>query len=243
MESTPVSNRDVSLDAARGAAIVALIGYHILFDLWYFDVVSFDPIVRYLAYPIAGSFIVIAGISLHLKSEYIRRRRSDYQRYTYAFFKRGGLLLVIGAGITLATWIYPHEGFIIWGILHLIGAGTILAIPFIHLGRWNVLAAALIIIIWLIFFPVYGPDYLMPFGIYSQELYTLDYWPLIPWFSLILIGIACGSALYPEGVITRTGRGTVLQVLAIPGRHSLLIYLAHQPIIIGLLAVTGIITL
>lgn len=235
------TNRVVALDAARGGAIIAMIAYHIIFDLNYFGIIAFDPLFRYLAYPIAGAFIFIAGISLHLKMKSIRVQ-SESKEYVRTFLSRGLKLLLIAAAITIATWVYPHDGFIVFGILHLIGTATILSIPFLALGRWNVIPAALILMIWIIFFPISGPGYLIPIGIYPPGFITLDYEPLIPWFSLVLLGIAAGSISY-------SGRGIykynncLFRLLAIPGRYSLIIYLIHQPIIIGSLFLTGLVAI
>ncbi|MBR1368116.1 hypothetical protein RJ53_00845 [Methanocalculus chunghsingensis] len=223
--------RDSALDATRGIALTLMIIYHILFDLAYFGIYTIHPDMWYAAIPIAGTFIFIAGISLHLKVESLKRKRNNYN-VTIALLRRGGFLLLIASGITIATWIYPHEGFIIWGILHLIGAGTILAIPFLRLGRWNILPAALILIIWALVYPVAGPDYLIPLGIHTPGLYSLDYLPIIPWFALILLGIGAGSIRYTEKIVQREVSKPV-QTLAFIGRNTLIIYLIHQPIIIG----------
>lgn len=230
-------HRDITLDAARGGAICAMVAYHLLFDLTYFGILDLNSAFRYLAIPIAGSFIFIAGISLHLKA-----KSTERIHHPEIFLRRGGKLLCIAAAITLITWIYPHEGFIIWGILHLIGAATILAIPFLHLGRWNIIPACLIILIWLIFFPITGPDYLIPLGIHSSSFFTLDYEPLIPWFSLILLGIAFGPIRSARNRLHQKAT-TPMRYLAGIGRHSLLIYLIHQPLIIGMLYLTGMIRL
>lgn len=233
MSARDPAKRDVLLDAARGGAIIAMILYHIIFDLNYFEMIQIDSYFYYLAYPIAGTFIFIAGISLHLKAQSIRKR-SGNRGYAYPFISRGFSILAIAAGITIVTWIYPHEGFIVFGILHLIGVSTILAILFLPLGKWNILPAGVIILIWFIFFPLYGPAYLIPLGIYPPGFYTLDYEPLIPWFSLILLGMAAGAFRYSEKP-KQQRNNRIVNFLAVPGRNSLFIYIIHQPIIIGCL--------
>lgn len=231
------TKRDELLDAARGVSLIAMIVYHIIFDLSYFGIIQVDPFFRYMAYPIAGSFIFIAGISLHLKARSIGMQ-ADYRSSVSPLISRGIKILGIAAGITIVTWIYPHEGFIVFGILHLIGISTILAILFLPLGRWNILPAGMIILIWFLFFPVYGPAHLIPLGIYPPGFYTLDYEPLIPWFSLILLGIAAGTFRYSKKEI-KQHNNRIVNLLAVPGRNSLLIYLIHQPIIIGFLVLIG----
>lgn len=226
--------RDGALDATRGIALTLMIIYHILFDLAYFGIYTIHPDFWYAAIPIAGTFIFIAGISLHLKAESLKRRCNDC--IATPLLRRGIFLLLIGAGITVATWIYPREGFIIWGILHLIGAGTILAIPFLRFGRWNILPAALILIIWVFVYPVAGPDYLIPLGIHTPGFYSLDYLPIIPWFAVMLLGIVAGSILYTRNIV-QTEMKKPVQALAFIGRHTLIIYLIHQPIIIGIILI------
>ncbi|MCP1715096.1 putative membrane protein [Methanocalculus alkaliphilus] len=226
--------RDGALDAARGTALTLMIIYHILFDLAYFGIYTIHPDIWYAAIPIAGTFIFIAGISLHLKAESLKRKRID--SIAIPLLHRGLFLLLIGAGITVATWIYPREGFIIWGILHLIGAGTILAIPFLRFGRWNILPAAFILLIWFFVYPIAGPDYLIPLGIHTPGLYSLDYLPIIPWFAVMLLGLVAGSILYTGNIVQREVNKPV-QALAFIGRHTLIIYLIHQPIIIGIILI------
>jgi len=237
MSESHETKRDDLLDATRGVSLIAMIAYHIIFDLRYFGIIQIDPFFRYMAYPIAGSFIFIAGISLHLKARSIGMQ-ADYRGSASPFISRGIKILGIAAGITIVTWIYPHEGFIVFGILHLIGISTILAILFLPLGRWNILPAGMIILIWFLFFPVYGPAHLIPLGIYPPGFYTLDYEPLIPWFSLILLGIAAGTFRYSKKEI-KQHNNRIVNLLAVPGRNSLLIYLIHQPIIIGFLVLIG----
>lgn len=234
-------NRFVALDAARGGAIIAMIAYHIIFDLNYFGIFAFDPQFKYLAYPIAGTFIFIAGISLHLKAESIGTQ-SDRRLYIRTFLSRGLKILLIAALITLVTWFYPHDGFIVFGILHLIGTATLLAIPFLPFGKWNVIPASLVLLIGFFFFPIIGPAYLIPIGVYPPGFTSLDYEPLIPWFSLILFGIAAGSIGF-SGKKIQNKSNPLFRILAIPGRNSLIIYLIHQPVIIGTLVLIGLVTI
>ncbi len=248
MEMTPGAERSITLDACRGAAICAMVAYHFIFDLVYFGIIEADPSFRYIAYPIAGSFIAIAGISLHLKSESLRRQERTGWQFIQPFLRRGFQLLAIGFGITCVTWIYPHEGFIIWGILHALGAATILGIPFLRYQKLIMPVAILIIATWLLFFPLYGPDYLLPLGIHEPGFLSLDYIPLIPWFPVFLLGIAAGSYFFQKKTEKERQMQTgdhhmLLTLLAVPGRHSLAIYLIHQPVIIGLLLLLGSITL
>jgi uncharacterized membrane protein len=64
--------------------------------------------------------------------------------------------------------------------------------------------------------------------------------PLLPWFGLVLIGMACGSLFYPDGsrgFSLRTAEPAFARPFSILGRHSLFIYFLHQPLILLLIAV------
>jgi uncharacterized membrane protein len=73
-----------------------------------------------------------------------------------------------------------------------------------------------------------------------------DYRPLLPWFGVVLIGLSFGNVVYAGGLRSVSLADTAL-LLTRPllplGRNSLFIYLIHQPIIIALLALSGVVDL
>ena len=80
-------------------------------------------------------------------------------------------------------------------------------------------------------------------GIWCPGDAGADWYPLLPWIGAVLVGVAIGAALYPDGErgpslrrLVRAPRGAVLA--GAPGRHSLPIYLVHQPVLIGLTGMT-----
>ena len=76
------------------------------------------------------------------------------------------------------------------------------------------------------------------FGIYSPGFSSFDYFPLIPWLGVFLIRAALGMSAYSSrrSLLPWCLPGTFVNAA---GRHSLLIYIAHQPLIMGLLYVLG----
>ncbi|MDR0980582.1 MAG: DUF1624 domain-containing protein [Methanocalculaceae archaeon] len=237
------------LDTGSGVAILLMIGYHVLFQLSFFapdQIPWFNPYVLTGA-PIAFLFVTIAGVSLIL----FTAKENSLPKAARKMFVRGIYILCFAAVITMASWlIFPSE-MIVFGILHLIGCATIFAIPFVVLkiSGWITFGFGIIIIaVSPLLDYVRGPAFLIPFGITPVGFATLDYEPLIPWFGVLLIGVALGSVLYKGGVRCKAlaGLGEMPKAaapVAFLGRHSLLIYLIHNPIIFVILFAAGFVSL
>jgi uncharacterized membrane protein len=244
---TPLKARFWELDLLRGCAVVTMILFHLAFDLNYFGVYSLSiqsGFWFYLARITAGTFILLAGVSLSLSSA--RARLLGQQRLYIKFLKRGLKIFAIGLGITAATYLLIGNGFVIFGILHFIGLSIIISYPFLNLKSKNVIIGLMIILIgqYLQGVSVDFP-WLLWLGLIPTGLRTLDYIPLFPWFGVILIGIFIGDTFY-GGYRRRIllpdlsgNASTMLFVLL--GRNSLPIYLIHQPMLIALLYISGLI--
>lgn len=232
--------RYYEVDALRGIALLCMIIYHTLFCLYFFTNITpwFDPAVH-SGVPIAACFIGIAGLSLVLAKAKPKK-----------YLVRGLELIGLGLCITLVTWFFYPSGFVVFGVLSLIGLGTVLAIPFVsEKVKWFVPAAlgVIVVLLNLIVSKMYlSIPYLIPLGFKIYGFSTLDYEPLIPWFGVMLLGLAVGKLLYPGGkrrsFLEKLGSmPRVLTPLCFAGRHTLIIYLAHVPVIILVMMLFGVI--
>jgi uncharacterized membrane protein len=233
------------IDMARGIAILMMIIFHTVYDLSFFQIFPVNVSAgfwRYFAFATASLFLLVVGISLTISRARAALTVSRYQ-LALKFFYRGAGIFLIGLFITLCTWLYLGDGFIVFGILHLIGISIMLSPLFFPLKKYSIIAGLLCIAIGWFFTIITGPLWLLPFGIHPATFWSVDYEPIFPWFGMVLIGIGLGEYLYPEGVrrfALPSLPPAAVRLLAFPGRHSLLIYLGHQPIIILLLsALTG----
>jgi uncharacterized membrane protein len=71
-----------------------------------------------------------------------------------------------------------------------------------------------------------------------------DYRPLLPWFGIVLIGLFFGNVVYGDGsrpAVMEDKAPVPARPLLPLGRNSLFIYLIHQPILIALLAASGLV--
>lgn len=220
-----------------------MITYHILFDLNYFGFTSTDlrslPLLLFL-YPIGTTFLLLVGISLTLSYARVQDVLTTSQ-LRMKYLKRGLMIFGLGLLITLVTWMYPHDGFIVFGVLHCIGLSILLAYPFVRSSFPALCIGALCVIVglFLLFTVTVDFPWLLWLGFVPHSFYTLDYFPLLPWFGVVLIGIFLGNTLYKNNTRTFTipdhSRFIVSRLLCLLGRYSLIIYLVHQLIIVGIL--------
>lgn len=225
--------RLVAIDLARSAALLGMAAYHFSYDLEIFGWLPPGTVVSggfwWLARLVAGAFIFIAGMGLWLShGEGIRWG---------AFWRR---LLRIGAAaalVTAASRAALPEVVIFYGILHSIAVSSLAGLLFLRLpaGLVLVAAAAAFALPRLVAIPALG-GWLVWTGLSGTIPATADFEPFFPWFGPFLLGLAAGKLvthLDAWDLLARP-RGAVARWLAAPGRHSLAVYLIHQPVLIAL---------
>ena len=241
-------NRFWEVDAARGVAIIMMIVYHTTYDLdtlGGYDVQSTTGYWALFADLTAGLFLLLVGVSLA-----ISRARTSLMgwRLFGKYLARGLRILAYGVVLTL-VFLALGMGVVAFGILHLIGISIILTYPFLRLRLTNLVLGTLIFVVGQ-YILAQGLDsqsfWLLPFGIVPEGVIMPDYRPLLPWFGVVLIGLFFGNVVYGDGrrpAALGDKAPMLARPLPPPGRNSLFIYLIHQPIIIALLTVTGVVDL
>lgn len=235
------------LDMVRGIAVVLMIFYHFVFDLSYFNVYAADMYRgpwQVFARSIGTTFIVVMGISLTLRYNRLKPELAQGQLFR-KYLVRGATLIGWGVVVTVATYFVIGRGFVVFGILHLLGLSTILAFPFLR-SRWASLVGGLLIVGvgFSVNRMVSADPWLIWLGVQEVGRFMVDWYPVFPWFGFALLGAFLGFSLWPAGrrrfELPDLSHLAPVRGLTFLGRHSLLIYLIHQPLLLGLLIVTGI---
>ena len=235
------------VDFLRGMAIIPMVLFHLAYDLNYFGAERIEVASGfwfYLARFTASLFLLLVGVSLSLS--YSRARLlGQIDRFRFRLMKRGLWIFSLAMGVTLVTYLFIGRGFIVFGVLHLIGVSLLLAYPFLRLHGMNFILGLLFILIGL-FLQSLSVDFswLLWLGLAPMDFRSVDYFPLLPWFGVILMGVAFGDLFY-RGYSRRIpvpdlAGSSLVSGLAFLGRNSLAIYLAHQPVLIGLLYLGGV---
>lgn len=230
----PASSRFDAIDLARGGALVAMAIFHGAWDLSNAGLappdVGTSPGWRWFAHLIAGSFLFLSGVSLVLA----HRTGVNWPRFLVRLAMVAGAALLV----TLSTWWMMGDAFVIFGILHHIALASVIALAFLPLPPLlTALAAALSLALpHLVTSTFFDPPWLIWTGLAVRTPVTVDWVPLFPWLGCVLAGVAAGPALsrFLHAHPWRA-ESPPLRLLALGGRHSLLVYLAHQPLLMGVI--------
>ncbi|MFH1229831.1 MAG: heparan-alpha-glucosaminide N-acetyltransferase [Candidatus Aenigmatarchaeota archaeon] len=227
------------IDFSRGVAIVLMIIFNYSFALKYLGVYTVDAGFAYwYAFPriIASMFILISGISLTL----MQSKKGFHKKMTM----RGLKIFGLGMMITLLTFLTFPEAFIIFGILHLVGFSILFGQFFLKFRKLNIILGLLLIALGL-YLQNFSFDFnwLLWLGFTPSNFTTFDYFPVLPWFGVSLIGIYLGNMLYRNGKrnfrIKDFSNNLAVKFISFIGRNSLTIYLLHQIVLIMVLLVLG----
>ena len=225
-------NRLTSLDLARTLALVCMVVFHFTFDLALFGHIDpgtmSQPFWCYFARMIAGSFLFLSGIGLWLA-------QGRGIRWP-AFWKRFAKITAAAALVSIATYFTLPGLTVFYGILHSIAISSLIALAVLRLPAVLTLAlAAATFALPLVFRDPAFDGALVWTGLGTVPPVTADFLPLFPWIAPMLAGVAAGRlmsrfALWPRLALVPT---RLARALAWPGRHTLAIYLIHQPLMIG----------
>ena len=232
------------LDAFRGFLMINMIAYHGMWNLvnlfgvkagWY----AGTPKYLWQQF-ICWSFITLSGFCWSFSRNHV---------------KRGLLVFGGGAVVTAVTCLVMPENRILFGVLTCIGSCMLLLIP-VEKGAKKVPAWAGLVLSLGLFFLLrncakgtlgfeglvlcslpqtfYRNDLTAYLGFPQRGFFSTDYFPLIPWFFLFMAGYFLQRLLDEKGLNEKLFARGEIPVLNWIGRHSLIVYLLHQPVLYGL---------
>ena len=210
------------LDQIRGFAVLLMIIFHFSYDLAVFGHVNIqfqkDPFWWGFPRLIVFLFMIAVGMSLRLV---------HVPNYRWKpFFQRWLKLVVFALIISVSTYFAFPDRWIYFGTLHSIAVCSLMAIPFVRYPKISGLLALIFLV------PVVLFKWSLPWIELPHK--SMDYIPAFPWVGVVFLGIYLHSVNFNKFLLPDI---KPLQALAWMGKHSLLIYMLHQPILYGLVMV------
>ena len=235
------------IDNIRAIAMISMIIFHAVWDLVYLYGMDWEWYRSDMAFVWHQSscwkFILLSGF---------------FWSFSKNPLKQGLIVSAGGLIVTVVTLIFSYDSRVIFGVLNLIGASALLMIP---LKKWfeKMPAVAGFFAMFLLFGFTYGINdrHLGFFGLELIELpwdlyknlfttflgfpeiwfYSSDYFSLLPWTFLYFAGYFLYRMWKEEKIPGANCLDRKLPVLNWLGKHSLIIYMLHQPVIFGILEV------
>jgi uncharacterized membrane protein len=250
MKSSKSSKRFVEIDVIRGVAISLMVFGHTLWNLDYFNLLPMNVFIYSLLQKIVPPlFFLVVGFGLVVSRKKKVVEKTQEKEFNSYLFVRGLKVFGLGMLLTIFSFVLIPGRPVLFGVLHFIGLSILLSIFFLRYRRACLLLGPFFILVGLflssisfnnpsIFHLIVG---LRPSDIWR---YTVDYFPLFPWFGVTLLGIGLGNILYdgnkrrfmfPDLSVYRPAK-----LFSWAGRHSLGIYILHHPVIVGAIYVFGL---
>lgn len=224
-----VKKRIWELDALRGLNLLWMIVIHFIYDITYlFPLIRWSFPVWYQALVrLCGVlFVLISGVCVTLGKHSLRR---------------GLTVLCCGMVITAVTVALALTGLcdssiiIYFGVLHCLGCCMLLWPLFRKCPGWFLILTGCVLRSVGQYLDTLTLDtfWLIPFGVIPRGFASSDYFPLVLHFGIFLCGAGAGRYLYQKKVTLLPKVKEILPIrfLSWCGRHSLLIYMLHQPVL------------
>ncbi|MGD8483396.1 MAG: heparan-alpha-glucosaminide N-acetyltransferase [Thioalkalispiraceae bacterium] len=228
------------IDALRGSAIALMIIYHFCYDLVYFNFAGFDfyhdPFWLSARNFIVSLFLLVVGISLVLANQ--------NGINGHKVMKRFAVILSAALFISLLTYFMFPGRTIFFGILHFIAFASLVGLLFYRFYWANLFTGIAMIVIGVtIKSALFDQPWLQWLGMMTHKPATEDYVPMLPWLGVVLIGMFIAKVILSKpALLNYCGKlpsSGFTRLLSYAGRHSLVIYLLHQPVLMALLFVAA----
>ncbi len=206
------------IDYIRVLAILLMVFFHLFYDLTIYGYthINFhqDPFWFYLPRFIVSLFLLAVGASLVITY----KNGIDAKKFLRRQFK----LVILSLGVSLLTYFMFPDRWIYFGTLHCIAVTSFIGIFFVRRPQWSLILAGIITV--MVF--VFHLDTQMLSALFPIK--SMDFIPPYPWMAWVWLGIFFAHTKYLYLPLKASSLDPKILFIS---RHSLLIYLIHQPIL------------
>jgi uncharacterized membrane protein len=213
-----------------------MIIFHFAYHLNFFDLVELNlrnTFWTYFRYLLVSIFMISVGISLAI----VHTPTIRWGKVAHRTWAIGASALIV-TGVTI---VQSPQAWVYFGILHMILTASLVGLLFVGQRIAVILLTA--ILIFSISYTTWFWDTQSQCFLWIQPLLhlpnsTRDMAHFFPWFGAVLIGISLyrlGWHQYLFSLSILNNHNRINTILSFCGRHALMIYLLHLPIIYGVL--------
>ena len=222
-----MTNRVYEIDVLRGFAIVLMAIFHFSYDLAIFRFVQIDflgdPYWVGFRIVIVSIFLSMVGMSLYI----------SYHKEIYLgkLIRRSKILILASIIISIGTYFTFPNQWIFFGIIHFVLVASFVGVIFVKIPFTSLIIGITIII--LSNMGILHLNFLMNWSreLFNLPSYTMDLVPFFPWIGVVFIGI---YLQYQNLFGFKFSQSKIKNILSYLGKHSLAIYLIHQPILFSI---------
>lgn len=224
------------LDVWRWSAILAMVAFHFYYDVTFVSPMGREIGSHSLRFRIgrcsAIAFLLVSGTTFAVVS----RNHFSLKKYR----SKGAIIASCALWISLVTRLFMPSQFIVFGILHFFAVSFFLLPFFQNFGYRNILIGPFFLWLWSILSNIFiSWPRLVWLGVTYPWFTSADYYPLLPRLGVVLIGYSLGKRIIsnPTAQSIFSFQHPLLKTLARLGKHSLLIYLIHQPVLLWIVRI------
>lgn len=184
---------------------------------------------------IVTTFLLLVGASLVLSEQ---KQAGKPARFSLRspYWKRVAKLVVCAALVSVGSMMLFPESYIFFGVLHCIVIASLVGKAMLRFDYLNLVVGISIVLLGLFYqHAMFNQPWWQWVGMMTFKPVTEDYVPLFPWLGVVLIGMFGMKWLQRSSPFSTVQPSGIASALAWMGRHSLAIYMLHQPILLGLL--------
>lgn len=226
--------RYFELDLLRGIAVVLMVCFHFGYDLALFGYTSYQTTVD-------AEWIIFRGVILSMFL--LGVGMSSYLAYTDGInwtkvWKHTVKLTAISIVISIGSYFVFPDQWIYFGVIHFITIASLASLAFLNRPKLSLFLGVGIIVTYVLGYFHFDPVLAYSVEHFHIPAYTVDVVSFTPWFGVVLIGMFLMHKRLFGIAIKENKTG---QSVAFLGKHSLIIYLLHQPILFGMFTVIKLI--
>lgn len=224
--------RSKVIDEVRGIAFILMVVHHLCYfkdvSNHYQTNYSGNKVIDRIGYISRVTFILLVGVSLY--QGYIKtKEKESFKRFLEKRSKRSLIILIHAMILTVITYILYPQYYIRFGVLHFIALGSLVGALFVPRPNLAGISALVLSLFWNSKLAKVDLGQLPNLILGTNVQYNMmDYFPLLKWLPLVLLGIFLGSVIEnPDKSLLEK-----IPILEKIGKNSLNLYTAHLVILL-----------